>query len=68
MKPTDTYWTVNEINEVICVYKGDQNRRTIEARATEFPMSAHHVSMMMNNSFELGVKAKTAQIKQELGL
>ena len=68
MKPTDTYWTVNEINEVICVYEGDQNRRTIAARSTEFPMSAHHVAMMMNNSFELGVKAKTAQIKQELGL
>ena len=68
MKPTDTYWEVNKEGEIVCVYHGDQQRRTIAVRSTNFPMSPYQVASLMNNSFESGVRAKTEQIRRELGL
>lgn len=32
MKPTDTCWEVNNEGDVICVFHGDQHRRTIAVR------------------------------------
>ena len=32
MKPTDTHWVVNDEDDVICVFHGDQHRRTIQMR------------------------------------
>ena len=68
MKPTDTYWEVNEEGDVICVFHGDQHRRTIAVRKEDFPLPAWKVASLMNEAFDSGVKAKAQQIRRELGL
>jgi hypothetical protein len=68
MKPTDTYWEVNNEGEVICVFHGDQYRRTIAVWKEDFPLSAWKVADLMNEAFKSGVTAKTQQIRRELGL
>ena len=68
MKPTDTYWEVNNEGEVICVFHGDQHRRTIAVWKEDFPLPAWKVADLMNEAFKSGVTAKTQQIRRELGL
>ncbi len=48
MKPTDTYWEVNNEGEVICVFHGDQYRRTIAVWKEDFPLSAWKVAELAN--------------------
>jgi hypothetical protein len=67
-KPTDTHWLHNDEGDVICQYHGDPQRRTIAVPTNDFPLSAWQVASLMNSAFESGVRAKTAQIKMELGL
>ena len=68
MKPTDTYWEVNNEGEVICVFHGDQYRRTIAVWKEDLPLPAWKVADLMNEAFKSGVTAKTQQIRRELGL
>ena len=68
MTPTDTRWEVNDEGEVICVFHGDQHRRTIAVRANDFPLQAYKVASLMNDAFSSGVRAKAQQIRMELGL
>lgn len=68
MKATDTRWEVNVEGEVICVYQGDQHRRTIAVRDTDFPMRPWQIANLMNDAFASGIKAKTEDIRRELGL
>ncbi len=68
MKPTDTRWEANGEGEVICVYHGDQHRRTIAVRLNDFPLTPWKVANLMNDAFASGVKAKGEQIRVGLGL
>jgi cytolysin (calcineurin-like family phosphatase) len=68
MKPTDTWWEENEEGDVICVFHGDQHRRTIAVRKEDFPLPAWKVADLMNEAFRSGVTAKAQQIRRELGL
>lgn len=68
MKPTNTHWVVNDEDDVICVFHGDQHRRTIAVRSADFPLSAYRVARLMNDAFDSGSKAKAQQIRMEIGL
>lgn len=68
MKPTDTRWEVNDDGDVICVYRGDPNRRTYAVRKEDFPLPAWKVAHLMNDAFASGIRAKTEQIRTELAL
>jgi hypothetical protein len=68
MKPTDTRWVVNEDGDIICVFHGDQHRRTIAVRSSDFPLTAYSVAILMNDAFDSGSKAKAQQIRMEIGL
>ena len=67
-KPTDTRWEANDEGEVICVFHGDHQRRTIAVRDFDFPMAPWKVAQLMNDAFASGVKAKAQQIRGELGI
>ena len=68
MKPTDRRWYANDDGEIIQQYHGDPRRETIAVRANDFPMSAWQVALLMNAAFEAGVRAKSQQIRDEIGL
>ena len=68
MKPTDTYWEVNNEGDVICVVHGDQHCRTIAVMKEDFPLPAWKVANLMNDAFKSGVTAKAQQIRREMWL
>jgi len=68
MKPTDTWWEVNDEGDLICVFHGDQHRRTVAVSKKDFPLQAYKVASLMNDAFDSGVRAKMQQIRTELGL
>jgi len=68
MKPTDTWWEVNDEGDLICVFHGDQHRRTVAVSKKDFPLQAYKVASLINEAFNSGVLVKTQQIRMELGL
>lgn len=68
MKPTDTWWEVNEAGNLICSFHGDQQRETIVVRKEDFPLQADRVANLINDAFDFGVRAKAQQIRMELGI
>lgn len=65
---TKTYWKISETGDLIYVGSGEDYWAHIIMYNNEFPTSAERVAFLLNQAFDLGMNAKTEQIKNTLGI
>ncbi len=64
----NTYWRPSTDGvDLVIVWNGDNARATISTDGSAFPMKAHAVSRLLNEAFDLGMKAKAHEIQSVLG-
>ncbi len=64
----NTYWRPSEDGiDLVVVCDGDNNRATLAAYGSAFPMKAAEVARLLNKAFDLGMAAKALELKSVLG-
>lgn len=69
MGPTETHWIENGDGEVICVWHGDQVRRTRAIDPKDLKdMDPWRLAHMLTDAFKLGMDAKAHELRLALNL